>query len=76
MISQGPEDIEITSFGPLQPLMDVRWEGSTAQNDPKPTLAAQQRRTVGSRDAPGLPGNIGNEFRMAGAQLVSPGNCS
>jgi hypothetical protein len=36
MISQGPEDIEITSgFGPLRPLMDARWEGSTAQNDPK-----------------------------------------
>ena len=35
MISQGPEDIEITSgFGPLRPLMDARWEGSTAQNDP------------------------------------------
>jgi hypothetical protein len=35
MIAQGPEDIEITSgFGPLRPLMDDRWEGSTAQNDP------------------------------------------
>jgi hypothetical protein len=35
MISQGPEDIEITSgFGPIRPLMDARWEGSTAQNDP------------------------------------------
>jgi hypothetical protein len=35
MIAQGPEDIEITSgFGPLRPLMDARWEGSTAQNDP------------------------------------------
>ena len=40
MISQGPEDIEITSgFGPLRPLMDARWEGSTAQNDPSATLA-------------------------------------
>jgi len=40
MISQGPEDIEITSgFGPLRPLMDARWEGSTAQNDPQETCA-------------------------------------
>ena len=39
MIAQGPEDIEITSgFGPLRPLMDARWEGSTAQNDPLRTL--------------------------------------
>jgi putative ABC transport system substrate-binding protein len=50
MISQGPEDIEITSgFGPLRPLMDARWEGSTAQNDPqrkssvRGCCAAQQR---------------------------------
>jgi hypothetical protein len=40
MIAQGSEDIEITSgFGPLRPLMDARWEGSTAQNDPSATLA-------------------------------------
>jgi hypothetical protein len=29
-------DAVLTSgFGPLRPLMDARWEGSTAQNDPK-----------------------------------------
>jgi hypothetical protein len=40
MISQGPENIEITSgFGPFRPLLDVHWEGSTAQNDPSATLA-------------------------------------
>jgi hypothetical protein len=42
MISQGPEDIEITpGFGPLRPLMDARWEGSTAQNDPHETSGVQ-----------------------------------
>ena len=42
MISQGQEDIEITSgFGPLRPLMDARWEGSTAQNDPQLTISCQ-----------------------------------
>ena len=42
MISQGLEDIEITSgFGPLRPLMDARWEGPTAQNDPIRTSAVQ-----------------------------------
>jgi hypothetical protein len=42
MISQGPEDIEITSgFGPLRPLMDARWEGSTAQNDPERSNGGQ-----------------------------------
>jgi hypothetical protein len=42
MIAQGPEDIEITSgFGPLRPLMDARWEGSTAQNDPNRDSSAR-----------------------------------
>jgi hypothetical protein len=42
MFSQGPEDIEITSgFGPLRPLVDARWEGSTALNDPIETLPAK-----------------------------------
>jgi hypothetical protein len=68
MISQGQEDIEITSgFGPLRPLMDARWERSTAQNDPIRTLGGQF--CCYAQPYLGNPGGSPNVAHGAGARV-------
>jgi hypothetical protein len=67
MISQGPEDIEITSrFGPLRPLMDARWEGSTAQNDPDCV------KTPRGITAPGILGSMVMRRTKKNAKICLP----